>query len=188
MITEKQKEYNRRYREKYRDKLNERGRIWRENNKEKLAEYRERNKGKLAEQKRIYYEEHKEKALAYGKVYREEHKDELRIVKRDWNRKNILTVSNKHIRVLKRDYPNDGACELCDRVIRRLGYHHWDDEVPKFGLWLCETCHNAAEVFERGLIDRYVQLKDKVSREVCIRDMPDSVKELLEAGIGRITN
>ena len=110
----------------------------------------------------------------------------MRELARNWNRKNMLTINGKHVKVKKRDYPKDDACELCGRLIKRLGYHNWDDEILEFGLWLCETCHNAAEVFERGLIDKYVQLKEEASKEVCMRDMPDSVKELLEAGVGRI--
>lgn len=68
--------------------------------------------------------------------------------------------------------PYTGLCELCDSysVKRdstiRLEYHHWDDNRPSMGLWLCHVCHLFAEAVEaknyRIRIDGYLVLKKMV--------------------------
>ena len=68
----------------------------------------------------------------------------------------------------KRPYPN-GTCELCGNTVERMHYHHWDDEHPSLGLWLCGLCHRWAEGFDQvldrnPLVDTYAGLKDAVSR------------------------
>lgn len=77
----------------------------------------------------------------------------------------ITTIDNKRIRirVKKRDYP--GACELCGKKPRFPGWHHWDDNHPKFGIWVCHTCHQWAEGVDRGLeVEKYKELKVKFSQ------------------------
>ena len=66
----------------------------------------------------------------------------------------------------KRPYTN--ACELCGSELTRLGYHHWDDNEPSLGIWLCAGCHKYAEGFDKALGDKpllevYAKLKDTVT-------------------------
>ncbi len=131
------------------------------------------NSERKKEATRRWQRRHREEARIYARRYREENKDKIqayraankdriRVRSRDYNRKNILTTGGKHIRVRKREYPEGNVCELCNEVSQRLEYHHWSDEAPQFGLWLCPPCHKAADVFERGSIDKldkYYQLK-----------------------------
>uniref|UniRef100_A0A6M3IEF0 Uncharacterized protein n=1 Tax=viral metagenome TaxID=1070528 RepID=A0A6M3IEF0_9ZZZZ len=42
--------------------------------------------------------------------------------------------------ITKRAYPEDEACELCGRL-KKLAYHHWNDEYPEIGIWVCQKCH-----------------------------------------------
>lgn len=68
----------------------------------------------------------------------------------------------------KRTYPN-GICELCSIKVDRMHYHHWDDDNPSLGLWLCPNCHRYAEGMDQvlndpSMLDQYANLKATVSR------------------------
>lgn len=85
------------------------------------------------------------------------------------HRKYIINTSNGRLVVPeKRRFPSNGACELCGRKKKRLNYHHWDDNCPAKGLWLCSWCHQAAEVLDSGLDRRYFALKKSVEESLCI--------------------
>lgn len=68
--------------------------------------------------------------------------------------------------------PWTGYCELCNRKKAdsganiALGYHHWDDNHPSMGLWLCRLCHMIAEAVDvqnyRIRTNKYFLLKDTV--------------------------
>lgn len=70
----------------------------------------------------------------------------------------------------KRPYPD--YCEWCGLTKpmvtspRHLEYHHWDDNRPSIGLWLCHSCHRVAEFVDNGeyvhAIKSYLALKDAV--------------------------
>ncbi len=88
---------------------------------------------------------------------------------RNWKRKNILGTTDENgnvlkIRCIKREYTN--KCELCGKVYEPIPYHHWDDENPQWGLWLCYACHRFVEAFEKGYNDndlnKYIELKRMV--------------------------
>lgn len=64
----------------------------------------------------------------------------------------------------KRNKPD--KCELCGRLTESLGYHHWNDETPSIGLWLCYPCHIFAEIVEKGKVSAYLMAKEKATREV----------------------
>ncbi len=60
--------------------------------------------------------------------------------------------------------PHPGICELCDKDKRLLHYHHWDDDYPEIGLWVCVKCHKIAGFYEGDfdvlrLMLKYVRLK-----------------------------
>lgn len=61
--------------------------------------------------------------------------------------------------------PKPDECELCGRE-RRLSYHHWEDDNPSWGLWLCHTCHRFAESVDQGTVNKYLQLKAQVEKTV----------------------
>lgn len=63
----------------------------------------------------------------------------------------------------------NGICELCGSKVERMHYHHWDDDNPSMGLWLCPRDHRHAEGFDQAINDpallaRYALLKATVSR------------------------
>lgn len=66
--------------------------------------------------------------------------------------------------------PYTGHCELCGETIdSRLHYHHWDDEEPSLGLWLCAQCHRYAEGFDnvgdtKSLFELYISIKQVATR------------------------
>ena len=74
--------------------------------------------------------------------------------------------------VAKRPKPN--SCEVCGRlhdVVENpnsiLQWHHWNDEHPELGMWLCFWCHMLAEAIENGLssdhIIKYVAKKGEIN-------------------------
>lgn len=70
------------------------------------------------------------------------------------------------VNIYKRDYPY--TCEMCKRGhTGRLYYHHWDDEQPHIGMWLCHYHHIIAEALDKepGLAERYIAMKTAVSFE-----------------------
>ena len=86
---------------------------------------------------------------------------------RKWDRENRLGVhiNGKYhkIRVKKRPYPE--ACEMDGRENIQLQWHHWDNEHPEYGLWLCGRCHKFAEGLEKGLtVAKYKELKEWAER------------------------
>lgn len=54
------------------------------------------------------------------------------------------------------------VCELCSRSFEHLNYHHWDSDRPSKGLYLCLYCHTFAEFVDRGLVDKYLKLKEDI--------------------------
>lgn len=62
-------------------------------------------------------------------------------------------------------------CELCEKPRKDwLHYHHWDDDAPEYGLWLCPSCHKFAEVVEsfgdQDVRAKYLVLKEKAIQQV----------------------
>ena len=82
---------------------------------------------------------------------------------RDYWRKHYLVVKGVLRKFDKRPRP-DGVCEICDREIEMLHYHHWDDENPEWGIWVCRFCHFSVEFTEKGLSDKYNKLKEAISK------------------------
>lgn len=68
----------------------------------------------------------------------------------DYYRHNILTVNGKRIVVRKRKF--EGYCELCKEIVSNNfkfpHWHHWNDDKPEEGMWLCPACHRIAEAVE----------------------------------------
>lgn len=70
----------------------------------------------------------------------------------------------------KRDYPLDVACEVCGNKNIRLVYHHWNDETPNRGIWMCNSCHHIVEFSEderlENVLTKYHKLKNQICMEV----------------------
>jgi hypothetical protein len=60
--------------------------------------------------------------------------------------------------------PRPTSCELCERTVPRLQYHHWDPDYPAKGLWLCGFCHIRADALdnEHGYSNKYKLVKERV--------------------------
>lgn len=103
--------------------------------------------------------------------------------KREYYRKGYIgqVIGGKLVMVPapgKRTRPE--VCELCGRV-RKLLYHHWDDENYSRGLWLCLRCHNVAEAADVGVLsDKYLDLKRAVDKEAMRTDSERLHDRLLE--------
>lgn len=92
----------------------------------------------------------------------EEH---YRNLNKNWCRIHRLgsTDGNGHyitLKVNKRPFPQDSKCELCEKIRKRLVWHHWNDEKPELGIWICLSCHNVAEGVEANLHIKYLNLKE----------------------------
>jgi len=74
--------------------------------------------------------------------------EHYRKMKRE-NTRGRLCINGKSIKVRKRPRP-DGICELCGREANKLDYHHWDDEHPEQGVWVCYKCHWLCECIDHG--------------------------------------
>lgn len=78
---------------------------------------------------------------------------------KDYARKHLVKIDGKQIKTNKRPRPN-GTCELCEKVVRkRLHYHHWDDQHPEYGIWVCGSCHRSCWFIENNLHNKYLELK-----------------------------
>jgi len=55
--------------------------------------------------------------------------------------------------------PKPKACELCSQPAF-LGYHHWSEPWESKGLWVCAYCHAFAELVDRGLVRKYLDMKE----------------------------
>lgn len=94
----------------------------------------------------------------------------------DTNRHTMLgtTIDGKSIVLTglhKREYTR--VCELCGKGPRkRLYYHHWLDDFPWIGMWLCFKCHMLAESIDekRDMLDKYLKLKAEITVE-CLSEL-----------------
>lgn len=88
---------------------------------------------------------------------------------RNYQRNFMLgTLSNGkkvNIRVNKRVYPKDKRCEIGEEISKRLVYHHWDNLDLSKGIWVCLNHHRFAEDVDKGLVQRYLDLKRSLNEK-----------------------
>ena len=143
---------------------NEAQRKWQKNNPDKIKEinrrYAQSEKGKAANkrshERMMADPERRQRAI-------ERH--------REWNRKFALAVQGKHQKVNKRPRPE--SCELCKWGHKILHYHHWDDNNPELGLWLCGRCHTIVGGWEKNIIAEYLKLKEQITNIWTLRDQQE---------------
>jgi len=114
----------------------------------RAREWRKTHPKQSRETERRYYALYHDKCVALRKKYRRK-----RVVK---------TLDGRTLLGNKRPYPEDECCELCNRRRRLLAYHHYNDYDLQEGLWLCPPCHLFAEGVDRGFVNPYFILKEKV--------------------------
>jgi hypothetical protein len=98
---------------------------------------------------------------------------------KEWARKFLIGSKHKPILAIKRTRPNN--CELCEQNRRRLYYHHWQEDNPSIGLWLCNMCHSFAEIYDKKMSPKYRHLKIEVIEEVLGRS-----KRTVASGASRL--
>lgn len=102
-----------------------------------------------------------------NKHYRDAHKEQFR----NYCRHHILWLKDGTFKIINKR-PWTGICELCGKPYFRMDWHHWDDNHPEWGLWLCIPCHRLVELFESHykteLIEKYKKLKEMMINGVCI--------------------
>ena len=75
----------------------------------------------------------------------------------------LRSTDGLRLKVNKRPRP-DNICEICGRTgKKKLDYHHWDNEHPEKGIWVCYLCHRLAENIESGLHTVYLQKKEEIN-------------------------
>lgn len=171
---------SKKYRIKHPEKAKEYSYTHREEKNTHQREYRKRIFGsmsdveiaemarKISESNRKYRQNNLEKKRRIDREYQRIHKEERRIYDKEihgprqkrWKRERRVctTLNGKSVMIkgiLKRPYPNDSKCELCNGEKGRLVYHHWEDteeilkrassdKDPIFlkGIWVCQPCNN----------------------------------------------
>ncbi len=107
-------------------------------------------------------------ATIYYCIYPEKRRASMNLYS---GRKMIQTVINGKITIIRGldKRPRPELCELCSRKPTKA-YHHWDDDDPSIGLWLCYRCHITVEVMDDfpdiDLHSFYLDLKEKAATEV----------------------
>lgn len=93
-----------------------------------------------------------------------------RIYLKRYYRENYITQTNELgkqtlIKCKKRKRPNN-ICEICNEFDGKklLFYHHWDNENPHWGMWVCRHCHITIEQIEKipTITNIYLNLKQKI--------------------------
>lgn len=114
---------NKKYYQKHKAEILARQKLYYETHKEQAKEYYSRNKEKLIKQSLDYYFKNKERIS-------------------EFRRQHIIKYGglNKRIKVDKPLYPADGKCLICNKL-RGLEFHHWEDNNPSDGMWICPGCH-----------------------------------------------
>jgi hypothetical protein len=104
-------------------------------------------------------------AAKFSKNWSRNHRDIVNKRTRDYYRRRRLGQGNGALTLDrdKRKYPDDQKCELCCKENQRLVYHHWNDEEPWKGIWICLLCHHFVEALEKGITpEDYFNLKKKI--------------------------
>lgn len=125
------------------------------NKKEHAQRYYRKHRDEIIAKTRAYIAEHPEmyrkQALAYYYAHREErlayyHRNKQDILRKNQQhrRQTVITYHGERPNILnvqKAPYPANKQCTCCKKPNRRLQWHHWDDDNPEHGIWLCPKCH-----------------------------------------------
>ena len=97
-------------------------------------------------------------------------KDRWKSYAKEYRRKHIVYVNGKAVLVNKRSRPE--VCELCEKQRKRLDYHHWDDNNPSKGVWVCNLCHIIVEALDKNtlfkIISKYKRLYTVINQSIIL--------------------
>ncbi len=138
--------------------------------KKYMQNYSEKNNIILKEKKKEYYINNSNIIKEKQFVYKEKNKEKINQRIKNYSRKYYINTRDGDgnrikIKCEKKDYPSNNECELCKRIRKRLSYHHWDDDKPWLGMWLCNTCHFTAENIDKNLHCNYLLIKSKIEKD-----------------------
>ncbi len=149
-----------------------------EDNRDRIKKNYNDHKEEILKKRRDEYKLKDKKVLAEkAKKYRSEHIEEMRLrdkkrskKRSEYSRDHMLGIHDengnyKKIKCNKRLHTL--TCEICGRKVEITAYHHWDDNKPECGLWLCSHCHITVERLEKipNIKEIYLNLKLKVEGE-----------------------
>jgi len=93
------------------------------------------------------------------------HKNYARSWKRRFSLRHYVQGKLIKLRGIKRPYPRNGRCEICNNKHKRMPYHHWDDKDISKGIYLCHRCHWIAEGIDHINSEEgkeYIRLKQEI--------------------------
>lgn len=130
--------------------------------------------------------EYCEKVRAHARKAVKDRSDGDREKQREYRARNYVStvIDGKHVFLktpYKRPKPALSECELCGWTSEALNYHHWDDDDPSVGLWLCYSCHMFAERLDYGEVEFYYRLKAEAKKDVDILRVEARMEKLKEA-------
>ena len=87
-----------------------------------------------------------------------------------------ITGKHKDIILPKGEYKRAylGFCEVCGRAIldgEHKSYHHWDNELPAMGIWVCYKCHKIIEGVDEGISELYLKKKAEIEKEYAFEQL-----------------
>ncbi len=86
------------------------------------------------------------------------------------------TGKHKDIILPKGEYKREylGFCEVCGEIIpdgKHKSYHHWDDDMPAMGIWVCYKCHKIIEGVDNGIAEKYLAVKLDIEKRYAIQQL-----------------
>lgn len=125
-----------------------------------LYKFRHPEKFKLKHRRnnQRYYQRHKEEISSRRKGEWRKHQHRL------WRERLTTTIDGRRVtfyHLNKRPHPE--VCELCSLYRERLYYHHWDGNLNK-GMWLCGQCHRFVTRVDKGQVETYKALRERIDR------------------------
>ena len=124
----KQKQNN--YYQEHRETCIAQAKAWIEANRERHNEISRQYYHRHREERLRYYHTHREERIAYAKLHPR------------YSSNTVIKHNGKTILKNVHKPPKPFLCTLCCRR-SYLTYHHWQDDKPDIGLWICNRCHAA---------------------------------------------
>lgn len=111
---------------------------------------------------RAYQAEHPEVNRKAGLTYYYAHREERLDLARQRDKMTIKHNGKVILRNVKKP-PKPMLCTLCGRK-SHLIYHHWQDDAPEIGLWICNRCHAAIHrMIKIGILKASIESQKLVS-------------------------
>lgn len=89
------------------------------------------------------------------------------------DRYRVKNLSGKYLPPGEEKRPFPGKCELCEKTYEddknKFHYHHWIEEEPTFGIWVCVKCHWMIEAVDTGLLQKYEELRLQIEKECTVK-------------------